>query len=486
MIKTWSFVLLLSGVAVCSAAQSVAAPVAPKGDSATVAASLKYQHPSFFQRLFLGKNYRTAWATPVTVPVFHLTQMGFTIKELGGGQQTKSLQLLDRSGHGWALRTIDKDVEKALPPEYRHTLAQRVVQDMVSAAHPYAPLAIPVLAQATGVLVASPKFFFVPNDTALGEYNALFRNTLCLLEDREPTPDNSETENTGDFIETLLKNNKIQIDEIAVLRARLLDMLIGDWDRHQDQWRWGFEKDENGKKAYAIPRDRDQAFFYSKGLLVKLARLVAAKHLVGFAPTTSKLKKLNAKSWNFDRTFMNGLDEAAWRQTTEAFIAALPDTVLQAAVEKLPPEVYPLHGPLLQKKLISRRNSLLKDALRYQRFLASYVTIAGTNEPDRFVITTTKDSITVQQYSGADFVKRVYNRTFHRRDTYKVSIVGLGGADEFVQASGGASRIRLVLDGGTGTNVYKIKKARKLRFFNSAMDAKAYVALLKTDLKIKD
>ena len=37
-------------------------------------------------------------------------------------------------------------------------------------------------------------------------------------------------------------------------------MLIGDWDRHQDQWRW-IEFKENGKKVYRpMPRDRDQAF----------------------------------------------------------------------------------------------------------------------------------------------------------------------------------------------------------------------------------
>ena len=32
------------------------------------------------------------------------------LKELGGGQQTKSLRLLDKNGQEWVLRTTDKDV----------------------------------------------------------------------------------------------------------------------------------------------------------------------------------------------------------------------------------------------------------------------------------------------------------------------------------------------------------------------------------------
>ena len=41
-------------------------------DSVTISASTKYGDPSFFKRIFLGKNYRNVWAQPVRLPVFHL------------------------------------------------------------------------------------------------------------------------------------------------------------------------------------------------------------------------------------------------------------------------------------------------------------------------------------------------------------------------------------------------------------------------------
>lgn len=454
-------------------------------DSATSAASLKYKNPSFFKRLLLGTNYRKAWATPVTLPVFHLREMGFTIQELGGGQQTKSLRLLDASGREWALRTVDKDVEEALPPSLQNTFAERVVQDMISAAQPYAPLTVPLLAQAAGVVAAKPVFYFVPDDPALGAYRKLFKNTMCMLEEREPTPDHSATKNTKELVEAMLKDNTVQLEEKAVLRARLLDMLIGDWDRHQDQWQWGFKKVEGIDYGYAIPRDRDQAYFYSGGLLVKGARAIALKHLVGFAKNTSKLKKLNAKSWNFDHTFLSSLDAADWQQAMQLFASAVSDSIIHAAVKKLPPEVYELNGLLIEKKLITRRNSLPKDAMRYYRFISSAVTVAGTDAPERFVINSSRDSTTIQQFAGPDFLKRIYSRTFHRSETYQITILGLGGKDEFIQ-SGTSSRIRLVVDGGKGANKYDISASRKTGFYDSGMDAKVYMEVLKKQLRIKE
>lgn len=307
-----------------------------------------------------------------------------------------------------------------------------------------------------------------------------------MLEEREPTPDHSETENTEDLVKALLKNSRTQVDGEAVLRARLLDMLIGDWDRHQDQWRWGFEKEGNTAFAYAIPRDRDQAFFHSRGLLVLLARAVALKHLVGFAKNTSKLKKLNAKSWNFDRLFLNQLDAQDWTRVLTEVTAAWPDSLIQAAVKKMPPEVYKLSGPEIEQKLMNRRNTLPKDAMWYYRFIASQVTITGTDAPDRFVFRRAKDSITVQQFSGPDFSNKVYERTFHRKPTCQILILGLGGADEFVEQGEGRSRIRLVLDGGDDSDQYKLKSRRKTIVLNSSSNAKNHLQVLKQDLRIKD
>ena len=72
--------------------------------------------------------------------------------------------------------------------------------------------------------------------------------------------------NTAEVIEKTQKDDKHYVDQIQVLRSRLFDMVIGDWDRHDDQWRWASFKDDKDHTYYQpIPRDRDQAFFWSDG-----------------------------------------------------------------------------------------------------------------------------------------------------------------------------------------------------------------------------
>ena len=54
------------------------------------------------------------------------------------------------------------------------------------------------------------------------------------------------------------------IDARAFLRARLVDLMIGDWDRHERQWRWA--KFPGSDLWEPIPEDRDQAFSRYQGV----------------------------------------------------------------------------------------------------------------------------------------------------------------------------------------------------------------------------
>ena len=131
-----------------------------KADSITVEASTRYSPASVFRRLITGSNYRKEWKTPVKMPVFHLERQGFKIHKMGGGQQTKSLSLLDRQGREWVLRTVDKYVEGALPPGLKNTIAEKITQDLVSAAHPYAAVVVGSLARALHISAPPACFIF--------------------------------------------------------------------------------------------------------------------------------------------------------------------------------------------------------------------------------------------------------------------------------------------------------------------------------------
>ncbi|HXR80628.1 MAG TPA: hypothetical protein VN763_06905, partial [Saprospiraceae bacterium] len=114
------------------------------------------------KRRFLGKNYRAAWAQEILVPVFDLgTQNGgLKVLQKGGGMQTLSLRLEDSTGREFVLRSVEKFPEKAVPEIFRKTIIQSLVQDGISASHPYAALVVPPLAQAAGIYHTNPKLVY--------------------------------------------------------------------------------------------------------------------------------------------------------------------------------------------------------------------------------------------------------------------------------------------------------------------------------------
>jgi len=146
-----------------------------------------------------------------------------------------SLRLKDKEGKEWVLRTIEKNPEVLLPEALRGTFVKNVVIDAMSAQNPYSPLIVPVIADAVNVKHANPIIGYVAPDKQLGIYQKTFVNRLCLMEEREPT---GNSDNTAKMLSELNKDNDNSIDTGSFFRARMLDLYLGDWDRHEDQWRW--------------------------------------------------------------------------------------------------------------------------------------------------------------------------------------------------------------------------------------------------------
>ncbi|MEO7265607.1 MAG: metallophosphoesterase [Ferruginibacter sp.] len=431
-------------------------------DSVVISASDNYKHYTGFTQAFLGKNYRMEWSTPVAFKVFNISKEmgGFTIVGMGGGKQTKSLKIKDKSGKEWTLRTVDKDPEKALPPNLRGTLAQSLVQDMISASNPYAPLVVASLAKALGIVAAPPKYYFLPDDPALGYYRPMIANSVVMLEDREPVQDPEKTKSTSKVLNKLYEDNDHRIDQPAVLKARLLDMLIADFDRHADQWKWQTLDTGKGKLYSPIPKDRDQAFFYSDGLLVKYLSNRIMPFLQGFKKHFNGINGLNFVARDFDRTFMNNLDKNKWQAIADTFQARLTDDVIKNAASKYPAEIKQLDSAKTVARLISRRNELTREAMKYYKFLAKEVTVFGSNENELFRLTQDNKNLKLTVYKkdeSNDSVSVMYSRSFSFPETKELRLFGLNGADKFSIDPDVSSRIRLRIIGGKGADTFDLR-----------------------------
>lgn len=429
-------------------------------DSAVAIANPNYDKVRGFHRFLLGENYRKEWATPVRMKTFNLKKEkgGFTIVKVGGGKQTKSLRLKDKHGKEWVLRTITKDPHLVVPENFRNTIAEDLVQDFMSASHPYAPLTVAPLVHAIDVQQSVPELFFVPDDAAFGIYRKIFANKICFLEERAPTEE--KTKSTAKTFEKLIDDNDHRVDQKAVLRARLLDIIIGDFDRHFDQWRFEQQDTGKGKLFVPVPRDRDQAYFYDDGFLLKLVTLSNLKFLKGFTPNIKNINWFGYSAKDFDRIFLNQLDAADWEEAIHYVQKKLTDSLFLKTTKLLPPEIYKLNGNHIYETLVSRRNQLQPNAVTYYNFISKYVTIAGSNKKDYFRISGEGSNVKVEGFKRkgtSDTVSQFYNRVFDPGVTKEIRIFGMNDDDIFEMLPGTPNSIRIRIVGGKGNDTFDLK-----------------------------
>jgi hypothetical protein len=349
-------------------------------------------------------------------------------------------------------------VAGALPYWLKGSVARQLKQDQISSSMPYGSLVIGELAKRAGITAAQPTIYFVANDTALGDYRDIFANTVCMLEERDPGFDSTIT--TVEVLHQMQNDNHCRIDQRAWLKARLFDMLIADWDRHYDNWRWG-QRDSAGFRSFeAIPRDRDWAFYFSNGIVPKLMRLTTERFLINFSDKVKYVKSLNAKAHLLDAAFLNGLDAAAWLAVIAELQQALTDEAIETAVKKLPAPIYALDGASFVQKLKSRRDGLQKPALKYYRMLAKEVQVDGSSKAEVFSILPSTGGFLLQVFSRQEEngqPEKIYERRFLRSETYRVTLHGLGGDDSFMMDKEVQSKIKLRVNGGTGKNTYNLQ-----------------------------
>lgn len=399
-----------------------------------------------FRRWALGKNYREEWITELEVPLLQLTndKSGYLVLQRGGGHQTRSLRLEDAQGRHYALRSVIKFPDLALPEILRGTVASTVLQDQISASHTYSAFVIPDLASAAGVYHTNPKLVYIPDDPALGEYREDYGGMMALFEER-PAGDRSDIESFGrskKIVSTLKMLEKMRGDNDHLtdgnwsLRSRLFDIWLGDWDRHDDQWRWASFK-EDGKTIYRpIPRDRDQAFFMANGFAHKVAfRKWALRQIQSFEAKMRDVKGLGWAAMYWDRTFLVEPDWDAWQAEIEKMQAGLSDEVIVAALKTWPSQIYDLHGEEIAGKLKARRDAMLEWGREYYEFLAKKVEVLGSDKKELFKVERLSDEETrvrVWKLSKKGKKKhKLYDRRFVTSETREIRLYGFDGKDQF-------------------------------------------------------
>lgn len=404
---------------------------------------------------FWGKNYRKEWMQKISLPVLDIGKEsgGLIPVRQEGAQLSKTLQLVDKNGKEWMLRSIEKLPEVVIPANLRSALSKETLANGVSGAYPYASLSVPVLERAAGIPSLKRKLVYVPDDPRLDRFRTGFKNTLAFLEEREPEKV-SKTLSTNDLLLLLAKDNNHHVNQKAVLWARLMDNFVMDFDRHEGKWRWATKDTGSEKVFYPIGHDHDQAFFKSEGLFTSLLHHSwIIPETQGFRPKAKNIQTFNKAARNFDRFFLNELSLEDWQISVDSFLAGMTDTVLREALQQQPAAIRQFSGQKIIDQLQKRRAYFREEMLNYYRFIAATVDVVGTNNKELVSIEKRNDGrvlVTINKIEHSGLVSaKLYERLLDPVITKEIRIYALEGDDSLV-VKGGTTTIKIRLIGGPG------------------------------------
>jgi hypothetical protein len=419
-----------------------------------VVAGEQYARGGFYEFLF-GRNYRDLWTTPVVLPVLDLATFegGLApVRRVGHGQ-TQALALKGKDGREWTFRPVVKDPVGLLPQELRESVAADFIRDQMSSQHPAGHMIVPGLLDAVGILHNNPRLVVMADDAALGEFRAAFGGVVGDIEEYQGQPGFGgalEIVDGEEMWRRLDSSADDRVDARVYLTIRLIDHLVGDWDRHLGQWY--FARVPGHERWEPFSEDRDQAFVRFEGVVLTFVRPVLPL-LVDFGPRYADLEGQLFDNWDVDRRLLSGLDATAWDEVATSVEKRLTDEVIEEAVRRMPPEYFAKDGARMIAALKKRRDALIEHARRYYRFLAREVDVRATNAPDRAeLVHRAGGELQVRLMRAAGDGTPYYARTFRPDETKEIRLYLLGG-DDVATVTGSDARITVRIVTGEGSDL---------------------------------
>lgn len=447
---------------------------------------------SGFYRWLWGERYREDFSTNVMAPTVNLDTLfgGLTPIRKGGGHQSKSLRLENKDGSEYVMRALRKSPvqylqafvfkDQYIEGQFDDTFTEDLLLDVFTGAHPYAAFTIATLSDAIGVYHTNPVLYYVPKQKALGHFNNEFGDELYMIEERAADGHgdlasfgfSNKAISTNDMLNKLRKNENHKIDEASYIRARLFDMLIGDWDRHEDQWRWAIFKEENKTIYRPIPRDRDQVFsIMADGALLGFAtKIVPSLRLMqSYEEELKSPKWFNLEPYPLDMALINQSDRTVWNVQVQHIVNKLTDEIIDKAFTHFPREVNDETIQDIKRKLKGRRANLQKISDEYYNHINKYAVIKGTDKDDwfeieRFPAGDTK--VTASRIKKGEKRDIFHDRIYTYDDTKEIWIYGLDDKDIFEVFGNGGKFIPIRLIGGQNNDKYNIKNGRKVKIYD--------------------
>lgn len=444
-----------------------------------------------FQKFIWGDRYRKEYSKDVPARVVYLDTLKGGLKPFrkGGGTQSKTLHLKDANGKRYVMRAMKKQADQFIQAaifkdqyvlgQFKETASERLLEDVFTGSHPYAPFTLATLSKAIELAHLNPKLYFIPKQNALGTYNKDFGDELYLFEEH-PSDGHThlgsgnftgEIVSTVDMLDDVLSDESKVIDEKEFIKARLFDMLIGDADRHQDQWRWMVYEEDDKTVYRALPRDRDLAFSkmsdgFIFGTAVKL--IASAKKFRKYESDLKNVNGFNASGFPLDIAFITESVKEDWDEQVKLIQTQITDVIIDEAFKNMPKEEDAKTVAKIKNTLKDRRKNLQRISDRYLKSINKHAVVTATNKDDYILVKALDEgAVEVSLYRKKDdtIKDRFHHKTYYPKATKEIWIYGLDDDDSF-EIQGKISKIKVRLIGGQNNDDYKVEHGKNVVIYD--------------------
>lgn len=441
---------------------------------------------------FFGNHYRKLYETKIQFPNVNIDTLYGGLKpiKLGGGNQSISLRMEDKEGKEYVMRRLRKSATqfiqvKAFREDYmkdqlENTVSERFLMDFYTTSYPFSALVTGNLSDIVGIYHTNPEVFYVPNQPTIQKYSSILQPDLYLFEER-PTKDFKKLKtfgypddviSTDEVLELLMKDEKYSVNNQQYIRTRLFDMWLGDWDRHEDQYRWAVHKNNDKTVSFSpIPRDRDQAFPKFDGFFTQaITNLVPSLRLMqSFDENLKNVKTFNQVIYKTDLSLINQSTLEEWLSAAKYLEENLTDEKIEQSFTNLPQELNDANIDNIKSNLKKRRNHISEWAAEYYAILNKYIIVLGTNKDDIFEITRLTDgntSIKVTRNKSNAINTTVFEKTYSPEFTKEIWLYGLDDNDQFIVKGDYSKCLQIRIIGGQNKDFYTIENPIGIKVYD--------------------
>ncbi|EKD28561.1 MAG: hypothetical protein ACD_79C00276G0005 [uncultured bacterium] len=333
--------------------------------------------------IFSSAPYYNIWNTKVKFNILDIDKFanGLTPLETTAGAMTKSLLLRGGNGIKYIFRPLKK-IPSTLLDFTSNQFLKSSLNDHFIIYFPYAPSIVSFLSDKIELPHTSPILCILPRSEKLDIFSEEFSFLPGYLElyispSCKYITIKSEITSVDITSPEIFKNDSIDIS--SYLKMKLLDAFIGDWDRHEDQWKW--VKFNKSQLWIPVAFDRDCAFTNIKGTLLHTYLNLnnysyqtkqfnnVLDVICNYENTIKNPERLMARSYKYDLKIIPQISEKDYFKIVNDFVMILSDDVIKSAIEKIPAEVYKQMGNELYTTMQLRRNDMLNFSKNYYSFL---------------------------------------------------------------------------------------------------------------------